>query len=1054
MTEQEFQPTIRFSRRLGLWQIIIRTLVLMVIIIAYVLLGDVVAAAGGLAPLAYLTTAIILLINVLGYIELAVSSPHRGAAYGQVHNTRTGWLAFITGWLLILAGLTVCALLARGFAIQVTTLLQNTLSVTLPTWPWTVGLITLLATNNALGTRESRRGFMTILILLMIILLGMTVWVLPQVEPANYQADAPRWNEAVTLLMVSFVGIEIVTSLQSEMHRRLQDTPRAMILTPVLTGLVGAALLAVIVGVVGVESIAEAIVPLTLLGAEALNGTGGLVVLIAGAIALALSFNKTLLLTVRQAYVMSKDGYWPGAMRKIFSRFGTPVWTIVLITLATLLLIWLPMAFIAQVAGLLYLLVLMGVNLTMARRPQSETATFKLPFHPWIPGITIAMDVLVISLWGAWHLLAAAGCVGIGTLIYYAYAQQHHIDAQEGLIVFKAPKEERPESAYRVLVPIANPATAENLLHLAGLLATGEDAEVIALQVATVPEQIPLEAGRHQAETSRVLLDLATTRAQEDSFAVQTMTRVAHSVQQGILDTAQEEKVDLILLGWRGYTRSAGASMGPIIDAVIRDATSDVIVAKGNRWENVKKILLPTAGGPHAPIAARLAMAIEKSSGAEVTAIYVQLGRATPQQMQENKERIAKTLDGLEFCQPPKQKVILADSVVEGIIRESEDHDLVLLGASDEGLFDQFVFGSIPQQVAARVPKTAVIVRRYTGATKHLTQRLMRRLSTFLLQLNVEEQLELREELRDSARPGANFFVLIILSCIIASLGLLLNSVAVVIGAMLVAPLMSPIMGFSLGVVVNDVRLIRLSIEAVFKGIALAIFIAIFIGVISPFKELTFEILSRTQPTLLDLAIALASGMAGAYALARKEVSAALPGVAISAALMPPLCAAGLGLALGQPQVAGGALLLFLANIASISLAGSVIFILLGVRPQTWRTKETRQRMWQSLIGFSLLLLVIAIPLSLIMFDIVEDTRTQRVIERTLTEEITAQNGTLVELQYQEETGRLSVIATIRSVERIDQNAVNEVDQALEEALEESVTLQVVNLPVIRSTDQ
>ena len=110
-----------------------------------------------------------------------------------------------------------------------------------------------------------------------------------------------------------------------------------------------------------------------------------------------------------------------------------------------------------------------------------------------------------------------------------------------------------------------------------------------------------------------------------------------------------------------------------------------------------------------------------------------------------------------------------------------------------------------------------------------------------------------------------------------ATVGLLLDSGAVIIGAMLVAPLMSPMLAFSLGLVLSDVRLIRLSIEAVFKGVVLAVIIAVFIGLLSPFKELTGEIMARTRPTLLDLAVALASGMAGAYALARKEVSAALP---------------------------------------------------------------------------------------------------------------------------------------------------------------------------------
>jgi uncharacterized hydrophobic protein (TIGR00271 family) len=372
------------------------------------------------------------------------------------------------------------------------------------------------------------------------------------------------------------------------------------------------------------------------------------------------------------------------------------------------------------------------------------------------------------------------------------------------------------------------------------------------------------------------------------------------------------------------------------------------------------------------------------------------------------------------------------------------------LGASEEGLFDQFVFGSIPQQIAARVPKTAVIVRRYGGMTEFWIRKLLRGLFHLFPRLNVEEQLDLREAMSGSAQPGANYFVLIVLSCIIATLGLLLDSPAVVIGAMLVAPLMSPILAFSLGMVLGDVRLIRLSIEAVFKGVALALIIAVSIGILSPFKELTSEIMARTQPNLLDLTVALASGMAGAYALARKEVSVALPGVAIAAALMPPLGVAGLGLSLGDAQVAGGAFLLFLANIASISLAGVIVFILLGVRPRTWQP-EAQRWIRRGLIGFALLVLAIAIPLGVVMGGIVQDTAMQGAIHEVLSERALAQQGELVEFEYRSEQDGLVVVATLRSAHPIEQVAVDAIAAALRERLDHPVTLEIIALLVTRS---
>jgi uncharacterized hydrophobic protein (TIGR00271 family) len=930
-------------------------------------------------------------------------------------------------------------------------LLNDHLGLALPVWPWAAGLVILLAVNNALGTQESRPGRVTIL--LMTIFVGFTLLAAPHIKLANYVAIRPNWRQVLPLLMVSFVGLEVTASFQGEMRRRTTNAPRALLLAPLLAAVLGAAIVAVAVGVVGSEVLADSRVPLALLGASVAGGAGRPFILVAGALALALALNSTLTLVVRKVYVMSRDGYWPAAARRLQPRFRTPALLIALIALLVLPLVLLPVDFLGRLAGLLYLLVLMGVNLALVRRSQPASSVFTLPFHPWVPGLTLAVDVLIGLLWGAAYLAWAAGCLGAGVLVYLLYARGHYIEAQEGITVFKPPPEERAEVGYRVLVPIANPATAGTLLHLAGVLARQQAGEVLALQVVVVPDQVPLEEGHRRARAGRALLERAMTQANEEGFAIQPMTRVAHSVTQGILDTAREEKVDLILVGWRGYTRSFGASMGPIIDDVMRDAPCDVLVARGREWEQVNRILVPTAGGPHALIAAQLAMLLSKTYGSQVTVLYVQLGRATPEQVEENRQVVAQTLADLEFSRPPEQKVIIADSVVEGIVEEAEGYDLVLLGASEEGLFDQLVFGSIPQQIAARVSKTAVIVRHYGGPTEFWTRKLIRGLFHLLPRLNVEEQLEVREAMSSGAQPGVNYFVLIVLSCIIATLGLLLNSGAVVIGAMLVAPLMSPILAFSLGLVVGDVRLIRLSIEAVFKGVALAVIIAVFIGVLSPFKELTGEIMARTQPTLLDLAVALASGMAGAYALARKDVSAALPGVAIAAALMPPLGVVGLGLSLGDAQVAGGAFLLFVTNITAISLAGVIVFMLLGIRPQTWRP-EARRQIWRGLIGFVFLLLVIAIPLAVIMDGIVRDTAARQAIQEVLKAQIANRGGELVEFEYREERDGLVVIATMRSAQPFEQAVVDHVAEALSEQLDRPMTLEVVVLPVTRSGGQ
>jgi uncharacterized hydrophobic protein (TIGR00271 family) len=1059
MTEGNFLGEIRFSRELDLWRAIALGSGVMLTLLVFIMVGEAVTVAGPLTPLAYLLAGLLLLTNVLGYIELAVTAPRPGGAYTLIHEVQGGWLAFLIGWTLTLSGLGVCALLAQGFAVQVTTLLNDHLELALPVWPWAAGLVILLAVNNVLGTRKSRRRQLAIF--LMAVLLGFTLFAAPGIKLANYTAGRPNWRQALPLLMVSFVGLEVTASLQGEMRRRTTNASRALLLAPLLAAALGAASVAVAIGVVGAEALADSRIPLALLGATVAKGAGRPFILVAGALALALTLNWALMMVVRQAYAMSSDGYWPAALRwhpepvegRMQRRFRTPALLIALVALLVLPLTLLPVDFLSKLAGLLYLLILMGVNLTLFRRPKPASSTFALPFHPWVPGLTLAVDVLVGLLWGPVYLAWAAGCLGAGTLIYLLYARGHHVRAQEGITVFKPPSEERAEVGYRVLVPIANPATAGTLLRLAGVLTQQQAGEVLALQVVVVPDQVPLEAGHLRARASRTLLERAMAQANEEGFAIQTMTRVARSVAQGILDTAHEESVDLIMMGWLGQTRSVGASMGPIIDAVARDAPCDVTVVKGHKGVQMDKILVPTAGGPNAAKAARLAMLLSGGYGSQVTALYMQLGQATSEQMNENRRRIAQTLAGLEFSRPPEQKVITADNVIEGIVEVAAGYDLVLLGASEEALFDRFVFGSIPQQIAARVPKTVMMVREYSGLTEFWIRKLIRGVFNLFPTLTIEEQWDVREEISQGAQPGVNYFVLIVLSCIIATLGLLLNSGAVVIGAMLVAPLMSPIFAFSLGLVLSDVRLLRLSVEAVFKGVALAVIIAAFIGVLSPFKELTGEIMARIQPTLLDLAVALASGMAGAYALARKDVSAALPGVAIAAALMPPLGVVGLGLALGDARVAGGASLLFVANIAAISLAGVIVFMLLGIRPQI-REPEAQEQISRRLIGFIILLLVIAIPLGIIMRDVIRDTAEERAVREILTQYVEAEEGRLVNLELERRKADLLVVATVHATQPLSHETVEDLEALLSAHLDHLVQLEMIILPVIRAGER
>jgi uncharacterized hydrophobic protein (TIGR00271 family) len=191
------------------------------------------------------------------------------------------------------------------------------------------------------------------------------------------------------------------------------------------------------------------------------------------------------------------------------------------------------------------------------------------------------------------------------------------------------------------------------------------------------------------------------------------------------------------------------------------------------------------------------------------------------------------------------------------------------------------------------------------------------------------------EAVREASEQSRVFWAMNALSTIIACYGLFANSPAVVIGAMVVAMLLGPISGVALGLNDSDRPLLRMALLTLTAGIAWILAIAVVVGLIHRDVPLTGEILSRTDPRLFDLIIALAGGAAGAVAVLSPRVGTAIVGVAVATALIPPLAAAGILLARADFTLAGGALLLALTNIVAIQLAFSAVFWISGYRRLT-----------------------------------------------------------------------------------------------------------------------
>jgi uncharacterized hydrophobic protein (TIGR00271 family) len=442
-------------------------------------------------------------------------------------------------------------------------------------------------------------------------------------------------------------------------------------------------------------------------------------------------------------------------------------------------------------------------------------------------------------------------------------------------------------------------------------------------------------------------------------------------------------------------------------------------------------------------IAQRFTRAIDSP----MTALFVQTeGNVHRSQSMAVIEASLTEMDGRDEV---RRLVVRASDVVDGILRRADSDCLIVLGFSEEDSLDTGLFGHIPQRLLSGAPGPLLLVKQ--AVSESVPDRVRHRLSNLLPTLTPAEEAEVVQVAYDLARPTTNFFVLVVLSCLIASLALLMNNVGVVIGAMLIAPLMSPLMAFAVGLIEGRPDLMRTAALTLLRGVLMAFLLAVTIGLLSPLRIPTSEMLARGQPLLPDMGIALFSGMAGAYAMARKDIASALAGVAIAAALMPPLCTVGLGVAFGLLPLASGAFLLFLTNIVSITLGGGLVFLWMGLRLRARTDRPNRYR-WRVATSIGVLVLL-ALPLAATFRSSIQQSTRLEALRQVLEAQF---DGDVVSVELPDRTFSgsepLHVVATMHLPEAPTQEALALAQAEAARQLGQPVDLELVIWLVIGPT--
>jgi uncharacterized hydrophobic protein (TIGR00271 family) len=402
---------------------------------------------------------------------------------------------------------------------------------------------------------------------------------------------------------------------------------------------------------------------------------------------------------------------------------------------------------------------------------------------------------------------------------------------------------------------------------------------------------------------------------------------------KAIIDVIQDREIELLCVGM-DFTLPKDTTVNRLGRRLLRFAPCKMFVLDpgdedGSRYQ---RILLPM--GLHlGAFALRTAASLAEKLDCTLTPFEVGSYFGTDSREVAHRSLITKLKEaGIEASKWIKPAVTLTGKTWKSVVNKSRDSDLILAGTTAIREVRKFRVEE-SKQIGPETPRVAIgLVRPWTLERKPSWVGMMAtHIFAWLPTLEATDRIDLFDRLQVGARWNVDFMMMICLSTAIASLGLIQNSTAVVIGAMVVAPLMTPLIGAGLALVQGNTIFFRDSIKAMGFGIGAALLISLILGFLVPVGELTPELLARGGPTIIDLGVAFLSGAAAAYAVARPSLLGALAGVAIAAALVPPLATVGISLAEGAWKVSEGAAILFATNLVAIILGAAFIYRRLGI---------------------------------------------------------------------------------------------------------------------------
>ena len=788
-------------RNLGLFDITMIGVGAMIGAGIFVLTGIAAGTAGPALILAFALNGVITVLTAMVYAELGSAIPEAGGGYLWVKEGLPGPNGFLAGWMSWFAHAVAGSLYGVGFGGFIYELLRilfldpaahhdehagvflqgplqlpfgiELTEAVLVQKLFAVLIILLFLYINYRGTSETG-AVGNIVTVLKVIIIGIFIvsgLFVVFGEPARLESFQPfdpngiiGIVSAMGLTFIAFEGYEIIVQAGEEVRNPRKNIPRAVFLSLAIVVPIYMLVAFVIIGAVDPPEgvlIFEWLGELGEIGiaraAAQFMPFGTFLIMVGGLLSTMSALNATTFSSTRVSFAMGRDRALPDSFSSVSAKTRTPHvalgWSGVLILFVALTL---PIEDVAASADIMFILLFLQVNLAVitirGKYGKDLKYGFLLPFFPILPMIAIGMQfLLVLSLFNvsiiAW--VFAAVWIGSGFLIYFFYAHPRQERAHRTPVVQQTelltPVIDAP---YRVLVPVANPDSLSTLLPPAVNAARLHDGKVTLLHIVTVPSPTPLSSGYRYLKASDALRERAIAMISDEDVAVEYIVRVARRVAPAIIDTAQEQHADLLVIGWQGEKNSEGrTTLGPNIDQVLAEVNCDVMMLQTGDSAAATRILMPVAEPRQVAYSLGL---IQQFSAADLQLdlLHVFAAEATSAQRERMTRALQRQIDAVKVA--GKQVNLLLEQSpdrIEAIVQAAEGYDYVVLGATREPRVRQrFTGGNTSMVIAERTDTPVLLLHPETSSIEFGLQQTVDYISGGYRAVDPESRQRLEEQ--------------------------------------------------------------------------------------------------------------------------------------------------------------------------------------------------------------------------------------------------------------------------------------------------------------------